>query len=77
MSRIERLLESYDWKEEFIGIWTHSKFNHMLDINSGGIAVHDLDANMMDYIGEDERDYEQMMFIKKYNHVDLRADMPF
>lgn len=77
MSRIETTLKAYGWTESFIGIWENKQFNHLFDINSGGIAVLDLDCVMTDYLSEEIREYEQMKFISKYNHVNLRADLPF
>ena len=74
---IDKLIQSAGWKESFIGLYENEAFNFVLDTNTGGCKVEDLDGNFVSYLSEDHSPAEAGAFVQKLMAVENRADQPF
>ena len=76
--KIETVLKAAEFTEIYIGIWKSPVYDCVIDLNSGGVAVENLDGDLMEYKSEDYTLLQRFFFLRDIlASTKYRADLPF
>ena len=82
---LENRLERYEWKENFIGLWSHDLFDYCIDTNSDVIVARDLDGYRIEdfdmFNVTESTPIKAARFVDYLNNsstaINYRSDLPF
>ena len=64
----EAKLRANGWTEDYIGLYTHEKYVHCFDLNSGGIEARDSLGYRISMVGEEATKLERQIFIRSMSN---------